>query len=64
MHVGAGLGEVYAGAAGAAEESREELDGLAHLVERLDYNGFACGSAADDLTARLRAPPPGDLFGL
>ena len=53
---------MYAGAVGAAGESREELDGLAHLVERLDYNGFACG--AGDLTSRLRAPPPGDLFGL
>jgi hypothetical protein len=47
---------------GAAGESREELDGLAHLVERLDYNGFA--AIHDDLPSRLRAPPPGDLFGL
>ena len=58
----AGLDEVYSAAMGVPGESREELDGLANLMERLNYNGFFRGGD-DDLPAKLRRPPRADSFG-
>ena len=53
---------MYGAAVGVPGESREELDGLANLMERLNYNGFF-KSSDNDLPAKLRRPPRADSFG-
>jgi hypothetical protein len=41
----AGLEEVYKGAVSSSIETREELDGLLNLINRLDFNKFFTGGA-------------------
>ena len=39
----AGLEELYRGAVSSSMETREELDGLLNLINRLDFNRFFAG---------------------
>ena len=38
MRMTAGLEELYKGAVSSSMETREELDGLLNLINRLDFN--------------------------
>ena len=39
----AGLEELYRGAVSSSMDTREELDGLLNLINRLDFNRFFAG---------------------